>query len=81
MLKFHAQDIHTEIETQGKSLKKVGAHVEKARSNLDKQNSEMANLLENYRRVGSCCKDFGLFMCLLVLVGCNIAVLKWKGVL
>lgn len=41
----------------------------------------MAGLLEQYRRVGSCCKDIGLFICLIVMVGCNVAVLKWKGVI
>ena len=59
-------------------MKKVNAHTEAAWANLDKRNGDMANLLENYRTTGSCCKDLGLFICLLVLVGCNIAVLKWK---
>ena len=80
-LKFHAEDIHEAIDTLEKRLKRVGPNVERARQNLQKRNGEMASLLENYRRVGSCCKDFGLFMCLIVLVGCNFAVLKWKGVL
>ena len=78
ILKFHAQDINTAVNAQEKSLKKVNAHVDRARQNLDKRNSEMADLLGQYRRVGSCCKDFGLFICLIILIGCNIAVLKWK---
>ena len=77
---MHAQDIDSEINMQRKKIKQVTAHVERARENLEKRNSEMAGLLGQYRQVSNCCKDIGLFICLLVLVGCNVAVLKFKGV-
>lgn len=80
-LGFHAQDIHSNVDQQAKRLKQVQANVDKAWSNLEKRNGEMASLLENYRKMGTCCKDLGLFLCLLILVGCNVAVLKWKGVI
>ena len=78
-LGLHAEDINLEVNMQAKKLKQVNAHVQRARENLDKRNSEMASLLSQYRKSTSCCKDMGLFCCLLVLVALNYGVLKWKG--
>ena len=80
-INMHAQDINTAVDAQSKQLKKVSAHVDRAREGLDKQNSQLTKLLSQYRSVNNCCKDLGLFVCLLLLIGCNIFVLKWKGAL
>ena len=78
---MHAQDINTAVNQQTRKLKEVNDHVDRARAGLDKQNSELSSMLIQYRSVSNCCKDLGLFLCLLVLIGCNLAVLKWKGVI
>ena len=78
-LGLHAQDINLELNIQQKKLKAVNSHVERARESLDKRNSEMAGLLQQYRSSSSCCKDMGLCVCLVILIGLNIAALKWKG--
>ena len=44
-LKHHAEDIGAEIANQDKHIKRVTSHVDRARDNLDKRNSDMANLL------------------------------------
>ena len=79
-LGMHAQDINVEVNIQAKKLKQVNAHVDKARENLDKRNSEFASLLTQYRSSSNFCKDTGLCLCLIILLGLNIAALKWKGV-
>ncbi len=79
ILKGHAQNINTAIMTQGELIKKVNNKAEKARSRLQKRNSELQSVLEKYRSTSRMCVDIILVVVLLVLIGVVVKVLKMKG--
>ena len=78
-LKLHAQDIGKEIQTQKVILKKVNNHADRARAGLEKQQSELGSLLEQYRSSNKCWKDIVMLIILVVLIGVNLKIMQWKG--
>ena len=79
-IKLHAQDIGNEVDLQAKLIAKVNVHVDHARDGLELQNSELSDLLGQYRTSGKLWKDMCLCVTLMILVGLNVYLLKWKGV-
>lgn len=60
-------------------IKKVNNHVDKARSGLIKQSSDLEELLGKYRSTNKCCMDIVLFVILIVMCMVNWKILQWKG--
>lgn len=79
ILKGHAQNIGTAINTQAELIKKVNNKAEKARNRLQKRASELQSVLDKYRGTNKMCVDMVLVVVLLVLIGIVIKVLKVKG--
>ena len=52
----------------------------RARDGLVKQNSEMEDLLTQFRSSGKISKDICLCITLMILIGMNVYLLKWKGI-
>ena len=78
-IKFQAQNINLEIETQAKMLKRITDKAEKARQGLEKKNSGMLNLLDKYRSTNKCWKDILLIALVLILLGLNIKCMQMRG--
>ena len=80
VIKGHAEDITGEINKQEKLIKNVTQHVDEARGGLELQNNEFHNLLNQYRQSGKCWKDMCMCITLMILIGLNVTLLKWKGI-
>ena len=59
-------------------IKKVNSHVDRARAGLEKQSSDLEELLGQYRSTNKCGKDIVMFLILLALVAINYKLLVWK---
>ena len=79
-IKGHAEDIGSEINKQEKLIKSVTQHVDDARVGLELQNNEFHDLLNQYRQSGKCWKDMCMCITLMILIGLNVTLLKWKGI-
>lgn len=81
ILKGHAENIGTAIQTQAELIKKVNSKAEKARARLQKRASALQGVLEKYRRTNKMCIDIVLVIVFLILIGVVVKVLKIKGYL